>query len=294
MQAEIEKKILLLPLWSGPIQISSLCGGRTNDNYLVTDSRGKYVVRFGDDIPEHHVMRFNEHAAARAAHLAGLSPELFYTAKGFSVLAYIDGYTLQETDVAKPQYLSRIVDLMRVCHSDIPAYLRGPVLSFNVFHVVHDYAVRLTATNSSYAPLMPGFLETSAQLQSAVGSVDLVFGHNDWMAANILDDGTRLWLIDWDYAGFNSPFFDLGGLAANNGLPEIDERVMLAQYFREPVAKEVWARYRAMKCAALLRETLWSMVSELTSTLDVDYATYTAENLARFRAALDSYRQDIK
>ncbi|NBP95332.1 MAG: choline kinase, partial [Gammaproteobacteria bacterium] len=44
-------------------------------------------------------------------------------------------------------------------------------------------------------------------------------GHNDLLAANFIDDGHRLWLIDWDYAGYNSPLFDLANLAANN---EID------------------------------------------------------------------------
>ena len=40
-----------------------------------------------------------------------------------------------------------------------------------------------------------------------------------------------------------------------------------------------------MKCASLLRETLWSMVSEIHSTLDFDYAAYTRDYLARFERA---------
>ena len=43
----------------------------------------------------------------------------------------------------------------------------------------------------------------------AVGPIDLVFGHNDLLPANLLDDGSRMWLVDWDYAGWNSPLFDL-------------------------------------------------------------------------------------
>ena len=46
-----------------------------------------------------------------------------------------------------------------------------------------------------------------------------------------------------------------------------------------------------MKCASLLRETLWSMVSELHSTLDFDYRAYTAENLRRFEAAWDAFQR---
>jgi hypothetical protein len=47
-----------------------------------------------------------------------------------------------------------------------------------------------------------------------------------------------------------------------------------------------------MKCASLLRETLWSMISEIHSTIDFDYAAYTAENLARFERAYGAFEQD--
>ena len=48
------------------------------------------------------------------------------------------------------------------------------------------------------------------------------------------------------------------------------------------------ARISAMQCASLLREAMWSMVSELhLAAPGADYAAYTAENLARLDAALE-------
>ena len=94
-----------------------------------------------------------------------------------------------------------------------------------------------------------------------------------------------MWLIDWDYAGFNSPLFDLGGLAANNGLTADDEGWMLGAYFGRDPDPALWRAYRAMKAAAALREALWSMVSEIHSDLDFDFAGYTATNLDTYRAA---------
>ena len=44
-----------------------------------------------------------------------------------------------------------------------------------------------------------------------------------------------------------------------------------------------------MKCAALLRESLWSMVSEHHSSLDFDYAAYTVSNLERFERAWSAF-----
>ncbi|MGL6209488.1 MAG: phosphotransferase family protein, partial [Paracoccaceae bacterium] len=117
------------------------------------------------------------------------------------------------------------------------------------------------------------------------------FGHNDLLPANFLHDGSRMWLIDWDYAGFNSPLFDLGGLAANNALMSAQETVMLTRYFdREPDAA-LWRSYRAMKAASALREALWSMISERHSTLAFDYTAYTAANLVTYRTAFDIFRQ---
>ena len=103
------------------------------------------------------------------------------------------------------------------------------------------------------------------------------------------DDGDRIWLVDWDYAGFNSPLFDLSNLTSNNEFPpELEDR-LLESYFGAPPDAETRRRYRAMGCASLLRETMWSMISEIHSTLDFDYVAYTEENLARFERAYAAF-----
>ena len=128
-------------------------------------------------------------------------------------------------------------------------------------------------------------LGRAARLESAVGPVGIVFGHNDLLAANFIDDGDRIWLIDWEYAGFNSALFDLGGLASNNELDAEQEHWMMERYFGASPGEARLASYAAMKCASLLREAMWSMVSELHSDIDFDYVAYTEENLERFERA---------
>lgn len=285
MTNPVLNRIAALPIWQGEIVTSPLGGGRTNLNFTVSDATGKYVVRLGEDIPAHHVMRFNELSASRAAHAAGLSPEVVFADEGITVIRHIECKTLEEADVAKPKYLSRIVALMKRCHGDVPQHLRGPALVFWVFHVIRDYAATLKAHNSRHLAKVGEYLAIAKGLEADIGPIELVFGHNDLMAANILDDGQRLWLIDWDYAGFNSPLFDLGGLASNNGLNAAQEQEMLALYYGAPPDAALLHRYHAMKCASLMREVMWSMVSEEISELDVDYAGYTAENLERFAQA---------
>lgn len=285
------ERLHALPIWHGETTATPLDGGRTNLNFKVMDAKGSYVVRFGDDIPEHHVMRFNELAASRAAHAAGLSPAVIHAEKGLSVLEFIESKTLAEPDIGCPEMLARIIPVMHKCHREIPKYYRGAALIFWVFHVIRDYANTLEEGGRGYAAELPEYRAIADSLEVASGPFDIVFGHNDLMAANFLDDGNRLWLIDWDYAGFNSPLFDLGGLASNNSLTEQQECHMLELYFEGAVTDDLLHRYHAMKCASLLRETMWSMVSELTSSLDIDYAAYTRENLGRFRRAYDTYLQ---
>ena len=123
------------------------------------------------------------------------------------------------------------------------------------------------------------------------GPYEIVFGHNDLLAANILDDGKKLWIIDWEYAGFNSPLFDLGGLASNNGLTEDEENFMLEEYFGHKITSNFKLKYQAMKCASILRELMWSMVSEVTSDIEFDFNNYTKEKFDRYKIEREKFFQ---
>jgi thiamine kinase-like enzyme len=284
-------RVMALDLWQGAVEPQPLSGGITNRNFLVEDAGRRYVVRVGEDIPVHQVMRFNELAASRAAAAAGISPAVVHHQPGVLVIDYIEGRTLAAADLRRPEILEQALPLVARCHRALPQFLRGPVLAFWVFHVIRDYGWTLKEGDSPHAVLLPALMARADRLEAAVGPVEMVFGHNDLLPGNFIDDGKRLWLIDWDYAGFNSPLFDLGGLASNNELAPAQEDWMLETYFERPLDAALRRRYQAMKCASLLRETLWSMVSEIHSDIDFDYAAYTAENLARFQAAVTEFQQ---
>ncbi|MEE8287280.1 MAG: phosphotransferase [Gammaproteobacteria bacterium] len=283
--SKASEKAARLTCWKGRVEPRPLTGGITNQNFVVEDAGQRYFVRIGDDIPIHGVMRFNELAASRAAAAAGVSPEVVHHEPGALVMEFVVGETLDEARVREPAMLARIVPLIKRCHNEIPIHLRGPTLMFWVFQVVRDYAGTLRDADSRVLGTLPRLLEISSTLEREVGPIQLVFGHNDLLAANFIDDGRRLWLIDWDYAGFNSPLFDLGGLASNNRLDPVQEAEILSEYFGAPADASLMRRYCAMKCASLLRESMWSMVSEVHSSLDFDFVGYTDENLARFEGA---------
>ncbi len=284
-QTAVGERIAGLPFLVGEIKIEKIDGGLTNTNYKVSDAAASYLVRIGHDIVEHHVMRFNELGASYAAHKAGLSPAVIYAEDGIMALEFINGRTLSAADVCRRQMLEKIISLVKSCHQNVAKHLRGPALVFWVFHVLRDYSRTLVEANSHYVSMLAELGKIVEQLEQAAAPFDLVFAHNDLIAANLLDDGNRLWLIDWDYAGFNTPLFDLGGLAANNDFDQELERFLLENYYQTPLTGELWRRYMAMKVASALREAMWSMVSEIKSELDFDYVKYTEDNLGKFRAA---------
>ena len=278
---EITKNLIQsIPIWKGNIEIKTIDGGLTNKNYLIQESSKKFVVRLGDDIPEHLISRSNELIASKAASEANIGPKMIYSGKGILVLEYIESTTLVAKDVRDK--IDLIIPLLKKIHFEMPKKIFGQSLIFWVFHVIRNYEKFLKDHKSSYSNLLPDLLTQSARLEKNSSPYQIVFGHNDLLPANFLDDGLRLWIIDWEYAGFNTPLFDLGGLASNCDFSQKEEIYLLENYFEKKIDDKLLLQYNSLKCASLLRETMWSMVSELTSKIDFDYKNYTQENLLKF------------
>jgi len=273
-----------LPFWRTGVRIWPLTGGITNRNYGVEQEDGqRFAVRLGHDIPLHGVMRFNELAAASAAAQAGISPKVFFAEPGVLITELLPGRTLTSDEIRLPDNRQRIVALLKLCHAG--KFLRGPLLAFWVFHINRSYAADLARDGSRIAVQLPDLTALNEQLERRVGPTEIVFGHNDLLAGNIFNDGKRLWLLDWDYAGFNSPAFDLANLSSNNGFSPQEDNLLLQEYYGV-VSEAMWRRFLAMKCASLLREALWSAISEIHSKVEFDYVAYTTEYLKRLEQAV--------
>lgn len=284
-----EDRIRALPCWTGAIEIAPLPGGLSNANYVVSDAAGKHVVRFGQDYPFHHVFREREVMTARAAHAAGFAPAVRYAEPGILVTAFLGAKTYLAEDVRAN--LGRVAALMRGFHREMPNHISGAGFMFWVFHVIRDYARTLEEGNSRKRSDLPRLLTLADELERAQKLLPIVFGHNDLLPANILDDGNRLWLIDFEYAGFNTAMFDLAGVASNAGMSDAESFAFLTAYFMKEPDEAIRRSHAAMQCASLLREAMWSMVSELyLDAPGIDYVAYTEENLVRLDAALENYR----
>jgi thiamine kinase-like enzyme len=206
------------------------------------------------------------------------------------VTQYLGASTFSAADVRAEA--GRVATLLARFHREMAPRITGAAFLFWVFHVIRDYARTLEAGGSRWRDRLPGLLAASDELERAQTAMPIIFGHNDLLPANILDDGERLWLIDFEYAGFNTAMFDLAG-AASNAEMDADASMAFVEAYLGSAADDGFARaFSAMQAASLLREAMWGMVSELhLAAPGVDYVAYAGENLAKFEAALARHRE---
>lgn len=282
-------EIAALPIWTGPVSAEPLLGGISNESWLVRDGAGSHVIRFGRDYPFHHVLRDRELMTALAAEEAGFAPEIEHSGPGYMVCRHLQARTFGEEDVRAN--IERIAVMIRDFHRKMPHHVSGPAFLFWPFHVVRDYARTLKEGGSRMEKYLPGYLALADELEHAQMPLPIIFGHNDLLPANLLDDGKRLWLIDFEYAGFSTAMFDLAGLSSNADFSREESEFLLSIYFEREPDDDLRRSLAAMQCASLLREAMWSMVSEIhLDAPGTDYPAYTEENLQRLDEALDNYR----
>jgi thiamine kinase-like enzyme len=287
MTAE-ELRVRGLAVWKNLISIETLKGGVSNASFTVEDEAGRFVVRVGEDYPFHQVCRTREAVASKAAFEVGLSPEVVHIEKGLMVVRHIDAVTYQESEVRANR--EACIDMIMRCHRDMGKRVGGQGAIFWVFQILRDYAVTLNSAKHSRMNEIPRWMRILDGLEAAQVPLPIIFGHHDLLPTNFMDDGKRLWLIDWEYGAFGTAMFDLANIAAANSFDENLENQMLHQYFGSTPHLTTLRAYHAMKVAAALREAMWGMISELhLKAPGVDYVDYAAEYLGRFESILKNY-----
>ena len=281
MSMTAEQRVRQLACWKGKVSLEPLKGGLSNASFIVTDAAGKYVARVGEDFPCHHVFRDREVRASRAAYEAGLSPEVVHAEPGLMVVRFIEAHTYSEEDVRNN--LEACAEILKKCHRDMKRRITGPASVFWVFHVLRDYGHTLKEGGHKRAVDIPRWLAEVDALEDAQVPLPVVFGHHDLLPGNFMDDGKRLWLIDWEYGAFGTAMFDLANLSSNGEFDAAQDDVLFDAYFAGRTDAKLRHSFAAMKAASALREALWAMVSDVhLRTPGVDYKAHAKDYLARF------------
>jgi thiamine kinase-like enzyme len=275
--AELAGPLDRVPELAGtPRTVTELPGGLTNRNYKVSTPAGAFVVRIwsggGDYLA---INRDHEHHNSVAAAQAGVgAPVVAYRPEDrMLVLGYIDGRTFGNSDVQAPANIPRIAEACRRLHS-------GPRFAgdFDMFVIQGRYAA-VTAelgfrVPAGYDGLMPQM--EAARRALAVRAAPTVPCNNDLLAANFIDDGSRIWLIDYEYAGNNDACFELGNIWGECRLSADALADLVTAYYGRPLRNKI-ARAMLLGMVGKYGWTLWGAIQAATSPIEFDFWSWAME-----------------
>ena len=150
---------------------------------------------------------------------------------------------------------------------------RGPSLParFNSFRVVEDYRTTAFSHGAEVPPSYAWARQVARRVERARGAFAERPCHNDLLNANFIDDGRRLRIVDWEYAGMGDVFFDLANFSINHELDRDGREALLEAYFGEVRASNERA-LELMLFMSDFREAMWGVIQGAMSELDFDFA----------------------
>ena len=271
---------------SASVRIDRIAAGLTNQNFRVDVDGTPYFVRLpGQSTGLLAVDRVNELHNTRAAAEAGVGARVVAEdpASGAFALEWIDGRTMSNEAFAEPGTPARIAESLKRLHA-------GPRFrdDFDMFRL-SEYYLRVVDERSIRIP--DGYrasLSKVALVEGALAArrIDTVPCHNDLLAENYLDDGTRLWIVDYEYSGNNDPTFELGNTAQELGFDAERQEELCAAYFGE-ATPGLLARMRLQMIMSDVGWTLWAAIQAAISTIDYDFWGWAIERWTRASAMFD-------
>ena len=291
MPITIEEAIDRIPQWAeaSSLAVAYLPGGVTNFNYRVDVDGQSFVVRIA---AAHTALlgidRQREYQCTVAASQTGVGPEVVCFLPDVEVLVtrFISGHCPSAVEMVRPEMMERVMASMRRYH-DGPAFAG----SFSPFHALEQY--RLVARR--YAAPLPQDVDAMyrwlSEIEAAVRRREAVIRpcHNDLWEPNLIDDGTLIRIVDWEYAGMGDVYFDLANFAIHHDLSDAQDEGLLRGHVGQ-VTESGFARLKLMKIVAELREAMWCMVGMNVSSIEFDFLGYARTHFDRYRQALDDWR----
>jgi thiamine kinase-like enzyme len=256
--------------------VTELPGGLTNRNFKIITENGTFVARVASGGSELLAIdRANEHRnSVRAAAVGIGAPVIEYLPSlNVLVLRFLEGTTLTNSDVAEPSRLARIA---RACHQLHTAERFDG--TFDMFEIQRRYravvAERGIRIPAGYDGLMDKFDAMARAL--AVRYEGTVPCNNDLLAANFIDDGDKIWLIDYEYAGNNDACFELGNIWGECQLTDEALAALVTEYYGRPLRNKI-ARAMLLGLAGKYGWTLWGAIQAAVSPIDFDFWSWAME-----------------
>jgi thiamine kinase len=197
-----------------PRALSRLSGGSVNHVFRVDSDCGRYVLRLnGAAWRRPGVDRGRELALHRAAAAAGIAPAIVYAepdAQGLLISEYQQGRLWSEQDYQDPAALRRLGERLALLHR-LPV---PEIEAFDPWSIAQDYVRQIKAALDAPERLATPLAELERSCAALRGSAaPACISHGDLAYGNLLQ-GSRLWLLDWEYAQRSDALMDLACVIA--------------------------------------------------------------------------------
>ena len=286
LRDELERALRRLPeLGTGELSFTALSGGITNRNFLVDGAPGgaRFVVRLaGNDTYLLGISREVEHAATVAAAGVGVGPEViaFLRPEGYLVTRFIEGSPIPTRRSHARDAAARSAP--RCAGSTTARRSRDCSCRSGSSRRIARSPCR-AASRSRPSTTSPLAIARRIELACLTAPLELRPCHNDLLNANFIDDGARIRIVDWEYAGMGDPYFDLGNFSINHELDADQDAILLAAYGGDGASAPIGlaARLTLMRVVSDFREAMWGVLQQGIWTLDVDFVAYAADHFDR-------------
>jgi len=263
-----------------PCQVAELHGGLTNRNLKVTTEDGSYVMRISDPSSAALAIdRDNEHSNTSIAGEDGVGAPVIGRLRedDIMLLGFIEGRTLSPEDFALPGVIERVAAACRRLHQGDRF-----VNDFDMFDIRKGY-LRLIGERGYRLPV--GYTDFETQTEQirrsmTARSEPTVACNNDLLAANFIDQGDRVRVIDYEYAGNNDACFELGNTWSECHLTDDQLELLITSYYGRPLRNKM-ARARLHGLVSMYGWTLWASIQDATSAIEFDYWSWGLEKYER-------------
>lgn len=246
--------------------VKRLEGGMSNYTYVVETGGKKYTYRVPGKFAEKFVNRVDEWNNIQEIDKLDLNNKTNYVEipSGEKLAEYVEGTIMSETDIVSYNAMS-VAALKKLHNSDIK------LKDYDAFGRLDDDERYCREMGFTHPEKYLALRRKLDEMRKAYAQVQLVPCHCDYQPTNLVIDGDKLFVLDWEFAGMNDPFYDIA-CYGNAGLDKALS--LLASYVgHEPTNDELRRLFfhRAFQCLQWYNVAIFKDLVGLSKDLNMDF-----------------------
>ncbi|KWW30189.1 MAG: choline/ethanolamine kinase [bacterium P3] len=264
--------------------VKRLEGGMSNYTYVVECRSKMHTYRVPGKFAERFVNRDDEWNNIQQIASLGLNNKTTYMelATGEKLADYVEGTIMSDTDVASYNQMS--VSALKKLHNS------GLKLKdYDAFGRLADYERYCREKEFKHPAEYLALRAALDRMRETHRQVTPVPCHCDYQPTNLVIDGNRLYVLDWEFAGMNDPFYDI----ACYGNAGFDKALSLLEAYvgRPPLRDELQRLYfhRAFQCLQWYNVAIFKDLAGLSRDLNMDFNQIALMFMGMAKELVDTY-----